>query len=88
MKTINQLTQLPVIKPLFVVFLSCIAGKILFSWLTQLLSDTELPLTQVLFLTISLYLIWRYLLTALKNNYDEHRHFQCNCSVGDSWKDF
>ena len=88
MKTINLLTHLPVIKPLFGVFLSCIAGKILVSCLAQLLIETELPLIQVLFLTISLGLMWRYLVTTLKNNYEEHRHFQCNCSVADNWKDF
>ena len=85
MKTINQLQ---VIKPILSVFLSLTAGKILVSCLAQLLIETELPLIQVLFLTISFGLIWRCLLTTLRNNYDEHRHFQCNCSVGDVWRDF
>ena len=82
------MTQLPVNMPFFRVFLSCIFGKILVSCLAQIISETELPLIQVFFLTISLGLIWRYLLPTLKNNYDEHRHFQCNCSVGEIWRDF
>ena len=81
MKTINNLTQLSVITRLFSASLSCIAGKIL-------VSCSELPLIQVLFFTISFGLIWRYILTILKKNYDEHRHFQCNCSVEDIWRDF
>lgn len=87
MKAINNLTKLPLIKPVFCVILSCICGMILVSNLA-LPIKMELPAIKILVFTISFSLICRYILTILKKNYDEHRHFQCNCSVGEIWRDF